>query len=206
MAYNTLGTATGTSPCKLTIDKQVYDWCQSRNIVLNRLCNYALKEYLRRLQTDKKSITQLLVQGKRKERYMHVENKVVATRIRRDLVEYCRINSLNLNATIRAAIADEMCKINDYRREHSDYPASTQEYIRNGQPLRATDCDKQEFCAHQHDTLGNSDIQSRIVNYLGNPCKYAEWKDGHTHDCCGHCTFYGEPVETCYQAKCTRNG
>lgn len=205
MAYNRLGTATGTYPCKLTIDKCLYDWCQSRDIIINRLVNYALKEYLHRLQTDQLSITPLIVQGRRKERYMHDENKVVATRIRRDLVEYCRMNTLNLNATIRAAIADEMCKIEDYKRKNGDYPLYTIEYTRHSLPPRATDGDERKNCAHQHDKRNNSDIQTKIVHYLDDPCKYADWKDGHTPDCCGHCTYYGENYETCYQAKCTRH-
>lgn len=205
MAYNRLGTTTGTYPCKLTIDTWLYDWCVTRDVVLNRLCNYALKEYVRRLQTEQTHIDLSLVQGRRKKRTWHDKNKVIAARIRRDLVEYCRMNTLNLNATIRAAILDEMHHINDYRREYGDYPASTLEYTRNGQPMKAIGTDERENRAQQHDSSPSSDIQNRIVNYLADPCKHAVWKDGQTHDCCGHCVYYGENVETCYQAKCTRH-
>lgn len=205
MAYNRLGTTTGTYPCKLTIDKWLYDWCQSRDVVLNRLCNYALKEYVRRLQTDQNPISWPLVQGSRKKRPMFVENKVIAARIRRDLVEYCRMNTLNLNATIRAAVLDEIIHITEYRRKNGFYPDSTLEYTRNGQPMKATGTDERENRAQQHETPGDSDIQIRTVNYLDDPCKHAVWKDGQTHDCCGHCVNYGENVETCYQAKCTRH-
>lgn len=104
MSYTRFGTKVGTVPRALKIRPILLEWMAGHNLVVNRTINYALQVYLRALQTEQKQASCHTVNGSRESRWLGHKLEPVATRLRRDLLEYLTINDMNVNGTINEAL------------------------------------------------------------------------------------------------------
>lgn len=217
MAYRHLGTETGTEPVKCKINERHITYIEAHNLIFNAVVNLAVYNLVYDLQTDKLKATWQMQQGNRASRWAGDKNIIKAARVRRDLLEYLRMNCYNVNGSINLALSRliQQWDGNEAKANFS-YPLGV---TRNKAEAHRESGRYQNVCPKVtvtpvqveepnkiESTQGNKDIQPTKVHYLQDPCNFAVWHDGWTEDCCGHCKYYAEPDSENPTSYCTRDG
>lgn len=217
MAYRHLGTETGTEPVKCKINEWHVAYIEAHDLIFNAVVNLAVYNLVHDLQTDKLKATWQMQQGNRASRWHGQKNIIKAARVRRDLLEYLRLNCYNVNGSINLALTRLIQQWDgNEAKENFSYPLGV---TRNKAEAHRESVQHQNVCPKvpvdsvqveepnkTEPTQGNKDIQNKKVRYLGDPCKHAKWIEGLTHDMCGHCEYFDHTITDHYESYCTRDG
>lgn len=217
MAYRQLGTETGTEQIKCRIHESLVEYINEHGLVLNAVVNNALRDLIRDIQTDRYKPTWQMQQGNRASRWHGDKLIAKGTRIRRDLLDYLRINAYNVNGSVNAALSRQIAewqakeKSPDFR-----YPTAV---LRDRAAKNQTTGRLQNVCLnpcsgnaiHPEPTTPDvipdgNDIQNNKVRYLGDPCKHAKFIEGLTQDMCGHCEYFDHTITDQYESYCLYHG
>lgn len=226
MAYTHLQTKTGTTPVQLKVSNLLLEWIDHNDLVLNRVVNYALQAELRAIQTGRHKSTPRMMQGTRAPRWSGIRHTAKSARIRRDLVDYIRLNYMNLNGTVNEAITNLQTLSDQWPNEHhgADAPwlaqlrashASTQHRrTQNVDANAGVSSTLDDGPSYMGDHVASKQqveppqVHARIikvVHYLSAPCKHAKFIDEYTQDCCGHCEYYCADTIEAYKGNCSHD-
>lgn len=224
MAYTHLQTKTGTTPVQLKVSNLLLEWIDHNDLVLNRVVNYALQAELRAIQTGRHKSTPRMMQGTRAPRWSGIRHTAKSARIRRDLVDYIRLNYMNLNGTVNEAITNLQTLSDQWPNEHHGSEAPWLAHLRasttSKQHRRAQNVDTKpgvssalddkpslmgdHGATKQHAEPPQVHVRPiKVVHYLANPCKHAKFIGDFTKDCCGHCKYYQEDYTEGYKGFCS---
>lgn len=217
MAYRHLGQETGTVPVKCKIYESNADYIEQHGLIFNAVVNEGLFWLIRDIQTDVYKPTWQMSQQSRASRWHGDPLVIKAARIRRDLIDYLKLNSYNVNGSINVAVTRMVTQwMGNEKKKGFEFP----HYLRKDRGRKISTMQHRNFvgtktaAGDSRDadlkpvtvTPESKDIQFKAVKYLNDPCKFAVWHDGWTQDCCGHCKYYAEPDSDNPTSYCTHNG
>ena len=217
MAYRHLGQETGTVPVKCKINASNAAYIEQHGLIFNAVVNEGLYRLIRDIQTDVYKPTWQMSQQTRASRWHGDYLVIKAARIRRDLIEYLKLNSYNVNGTINVAVTRMVTQWQgNEKKKGFEFP----HYLRKDRGRETPTMQHRNFVGTKSAagdgrdaepepvaiTPESKDIQFRAVRYLSDPCPHADWLADMTRDCCGHCSYYVGDEGVMFVGKCSRNG